>query len=91
MGSLSPMTYIWHISRVDKTPPFHGGSMGSIPLCVTKKKRVQFGAVVLCFASFVFSVFSVFVQCACCSLPVHLLSTRRAVKVRSRASIYMQY
>ena len=27
---------IWRIGQAVKTPPFHGGNMGSIPVCVTK-------------------------------------------------------
>ena len=31
----SPVSSIWPVGQVVKTPPFHGGNMGSIPVRVT--------------------------------------------------------
>ena len=39
-----PVTYKWPHGQAVKTPPFHGGNMGSSPVGVTSKilKRTQF-------------------------------------------------
>ena len=33
---------IWPVGQVVKTPPFHGGIMGSIPVRVTKKELSEY-------------------------------------------------
>ena len=33
--------FIWPVGQVVKTPPFHGGNMGSSPVRVTKIKAVR--------------------------------------------------
>ena len=33
--------HIWPVGQAVKTPPFHGGNMGSIPVRVTKKDNVR--------------------------------------------------
>ena len=40
---------IWPVGQAVKTPPFHGGNMGSIPVRVTKNRQVSRGTCRFCF------------------------------------------
>ena len=44
--------YIWPVGQAVKTPPFHGGNMGSSPVRVTSKSlnRTSFGLGILLFS-----------------------------------------
>ena len=41
MGSSPTSATIWPVGQEVKTPPFHGGNMGSIPVRVTKTNKSE--------------------------------------------------
>ena len=49
-ASISTAPFIWPVGQVVKTPPFHGGNMGSSPVRVTRTNQSAFGGLI-CFIS----------------------------------------